>query len=109
MIHRLNDQIVVKRTGTVLDERNRVVPVELPSRTILGCIRAVESSWQRPASADPVTWEYKASLGFRLGEDVQKDDILVIPGRGEFVVVDVAPGRRFLSVIAIQEKRGAEQ
>lgn len=109
MIHRMNDQIVVKRTGTALDERNRVVPVELPSRTVMGCIRAVESSWQRPASADPVTWEYKASLGFRLGEDVRKDDILEIPGRGEFVVVDVTLGRRFLSVVAIQEKRGAEQ
>jgi hypothetical protein len=109
MIHRLNEQIVVKRMRTVLDERNRVVPVELPSRTVMGCIRAVESSWQRPADADPVTWEYKATLGFRLREDVRKDDILEIPGRGEFVVVDVIRGRRFLSVVAIQEKRGAEQ
>ncbi|WP_255433633.1 hypothetical protein [Brevibacillus sp. LEMMJ03] len=56
-----------------------------------------------------MTWEYKASLGFRLGEDVRKDDVLEIPGRGEFVVVDVIRGRRFLSVVAIQEKRGAEQ
>ncbi|WP_241254514.1 hypothetical protein [Brevibacillus sp. SYP-B805] len=104
----MNDQIVLKRTGTALDERNRVVPVELPSRTVLGCVRAVESSWERPANADPVTWGYKASIGFRLGEDVRKDDVLEIPGRGDFVVVDVTPGRRFLSVIAIQQKRGAE-
>ncbi|MCM3560594.1 hypothetical protein M4D57_18675 [Brevibacillus borstelensis] len=108
MNHRMNDQIIVRRTETARDARNRVITVELPSRTVMGCIRAVESSWQRPANADPVTWEYKASLGFFLGEDVRKDDVLEILGRGEFVVVDVTPGRRFLSVVAIQEKRGAE-
>ena len=108
MNHRMNDQIVQKRTETVQDERNRVTPVELPPRTIAGCIRAVESSWQRPANADPVKWEYKAGLGFLLSEDVRKNDVLELAGRGDFVVVDVVPGRRFLSVIALQEKRGAE-
>jgi len=104
----MNDQIIVKRTETAQDGRNRMGLVELPPRTVEGCIRAVESSWQRPSNADPVTWEYKASIGFSLGEDVRKDDVLEIPGRGDFVVVDVTPGRRFLSVVAIQEKRGAE-
>lgn len=108
MNHRINDQIVLKRTETGQNERNRVTTVELPPRTLNGCIRAVESSWQRPADASPVTWEYKASLGFLLGEDVRKDDVLELPGRGGFVVVDVVPGRRFLSVVALQEKRGAE-
>lgn len=108
MNHRMNDQIVLKRTETGLDVRNLVKTTELPPRTVMGCIRAVESSWQRPLNADPVTWEYKASLGFRLGESVQKDDLLELPGRGDFVVVDVIPGRRFLSVVATQEKRGAE-
>ncbi|WP_260507524.1 hypothetical protein [Brevibacillus agri] len=55
-----------------------------------------------------MTWEYKATLGFLLTEDVRKDDVLELPGRGDFVVVAVTPGRRLLSVIAIQEKRGAE-
>ncbi|MED1954913.1 hypothetical protein [Brevibacillus centrosporus] len=108
MNHRMNDLIVLKRTETGQDERNRVTSVELPSRPIACCIRAVESSWQRPANADPVTWEYKATLGFLLTEDVRKDDVLELPGRGDFVVVSVTPGRRLLSVIALQEKRGAE-
>lgn len=108
MNHRMNDLIVLKRTETGLDERNRVTATELPPRTIPGCIRAVESSWQRPANADPVEWEYKATLGFLLTEDVRKDDVLELPGRGDFVVVSVTPGRRLLSVIALQEKRGAE-
>jgi hypothetical protein len=108
MNHRMNDQIVLKRTETGQDERNRVTSVELPPRSIMGCIRAVESSWQRPANADPVTWDYKALLGFRLGEDVRKDDVLELSDNGDFVVVETVPGRRFLSVIAIQEKRGAE-
>lgn len=108
MNHRMNDLIVLKRTETGLDRRNRVTSVELPPRSVMGCVRAVESSWQRPANADPVTWEYKATLGFLLSEDVRKDDVLELPGRGDFVVVSVTPGRRLLSVIAIQEKRGAE-
>ncbi|GED55452.1 hypothetical protein NDK47_17715 [Brevibacillus ruminantium] len=108
MNHRMNDLIVLKRTETGRDERNRVTSVELPPRSIMGCIRAVESSWQRPANADPVEWEYKATLGFLLGEDVRKDDVLELSGRGDFVVVDVVPGRRFLAVVALQEKRGAE-
>ncbi len=108
MNHRMNDQIILKRTETGQDERNRVTSVVLPSRPVACCIRAVESSWQRPANADPVTWEYKATLGFLLSEDVRKADVLELPGRGDFVVVSVTPGRRLLSVIAIQEKRGAE-
>ncbi|MBY0052282.1 hypothetical protein H7K32_11425 [Brevibacillus agri] len=108
MNHRMNDQIVLRRTETARDARNRISTIELPSRIVMGCIRAVESSWQRPANADPVTWEYKATLGFLLTEDVRKDDVLELPGRGDFVVVAVTPGRRLLSVIAIQEKRGAE-
>lgn len=108
MNHRMNDQIVLKRTETGQGERNRVSTTELPPRQVLGCIRAVESSWQRPANADPVTWDYKATLGFLLVEDVRKDDVLELPGRGDFVVVSVTPGRRLLSVIALQEKRGAE-
>ncbi|QRG68595.1 hypothetical protein [Brevibacillus choshinensis] len=108
MNHRMNDLIVLKRTETGQDGRNRINPVELPPRTVRGCIRGVESAWQRPANADPVTWEYKATLGFLLREDVRKDDVLEMPGHGEFVVVNVTPGRRLLSVIALQEKRGAE-
>lgn len=108
MNHRMNDQIMLKRTETGQDERNRVTSVELPSRPIACCIRAVESSWQRPANADPVEWEYKATLGFLLTDDVRKDDVLELPERGDFVVVATTPGRRLLSVIAIQEKRGAE-
>ncbi|MED2007009.1 hypothetical protein P4V39_02600 [Brevibacillus borstelensis] len=108
MNHRMNDLIVLKRTETGLDERKRIVSEGLSSRNVIGCIRAVESSWQRPANAEPVTWEYKATLGFLLSEDVRKDDILELPGRGDFVVADVVPGRRFLAVVAVQEKRGAE-
>ncbi|EMT54240.1 hypothetical protein I532_01500 [Brevibacillus borstelensis AK1] len=108
MNHRMNDQIVLKRTETELGDRNRVQTSELPPQILWGCIRAVESSWQRPVNADPVEWEFKASLGFLLNEDVRKDDVLELPGRGDFVVVDVVPGRRFLAVVALQEKRGAE-
>ncbi|WP_103110795.1 hypothetical protein [Brevibacillus reuszeri] len=108
MNHRMNDLIVLKRTETGQDERNRVTTTELPPRQVTGCIRAVESSWQRPANADPVTWEYKATLGFLLTEDVKKDDVIELPGHGDFVVVTVTSGRRLLSVVALQEKRGAE-
>ncbi|QDS32523.1 hypothetical protein [Brevibacillus brevis] len=108
MNHRMNDQIVLKRTGTVKGERNIVSTTELPLHTVMGCLRAVESSWQRPANADPVEWDYKATIGFLLGQDVRKDDRLEIPIHGEFVVVDVRPGRRLLAVTAIQQKRGAE-
>ncbi|KMZ42514.1 MULTISPECIES: hypothetical protein [Bacillales] len=108
MNHRMNDQIVLKRTGTVLGERNIVSTTELPPRTVMGCVRAVESSWQRPTNADPVEWDYKATLSFLLGQDVRKDDRLELPNLGEFVVVDARPGRRFLAVTAIQKKRGAE-
>ncbi|MFI8714441.1 hypothetical protein [Brevibacillus brevis] len=108
MNHRMNDQIVLRRTVTVRGERNRVTTAELPSRTIMGCIRAVESSWQRPANTDPVEWDYKATLGFLLGEDVRKNDRVEITDHGEFVVVDVRRGRRLLAVTAIQQKRGAE-
>ncbi|WP_436713795.1 hypothetical protein [Brevibacillus formosus] len=104
----MNDQIVLKRMETGLGERNRVTSIELPPSTVMGCVRAVESSWQRPANTDPVEWDYKASLGFLLGEDVRKDDRLEIPNHGEFVVVDARPGRRLLAVTAIQQKRGAE-
>lgn len=108
MNHRMNDRIVLKRTETGQDGRNRISSVELPPRNVMGCIRSLESAWQRPANADPVTWEYKATLGFLLREDVRKDDVLELQGRGEFVVVNVTAGRRLLAVIALQEKRGAE-
>ncbi|ATF11619.1 hypothetical protein A616_06360 [Brevibacillus brevis X23] len=108
MNHRMNDQMVLKRTGTVQGERNIVSTTELPPQTVVGCVRAVESSWQRPANTDPVEWDYKASLAFLLGQDVRKDDRLDLPNLGEFVVVDARPGRRFLAVTAIQQKRGAE-
>ncbi|MED4581873.1 hypothetical protein P9578_03670 [Brevibacillus choshinensis] len=108
MNHRMNDSMILKRTETGQDERNRISSVELPPRAVTGCIRGVESAWQRPANADPVTWEYKTTLGFLPMDDVRKDDVLELPGHGEFVVVNVTPGRRLLSVIALQEKRGAE-
>ncbi|MCM3144367.1 hypothetical protein [Brevibacillus sp. MER 51] len=108
MNHRMNDQIVLKRTETVQGERNIFSTTELPPHAVLGCVRAVESAWQRPTNTDPVEWDYKATLGFLLGQDVRKDDRLDLPNLGEFVVVDVRPGRRFLAVTAIQQKRGAE-
>lgn len=108
MNHRMNDLIVLRRAEIGRGDRNLLTVIELPPRQVTGCIRAVESSWQRPASTDPVEWEYKATLGFLLAEDVRKDDVLELPGRGDFVVVAVSPGRRLLSVIAVQEKRGAE-
>lgn len=108
MNHRMNDQIVLKRTETVQGERNIVSADELPPSTVMGCVRVVESSWSRPANTDPAEWDYKATLGFLLGQDVRKDDRLYLPNLGEFVVVDVRPGRRFLAVTAIQQKRGAE-
>lgn len=108
MIHRMNDPIILKRTETGRGERNVISTTELPSRIVMGCVRAIESAWQRPVNADPVKWDNKALLGFHLGEDIRKDDRLELPRNGEFVVVDVIPGRRFLAVTAIQEKRGAE-
>ncbi|WP_188066602.1 hypothetical protein [Brevibacillus brevis] len=108
MNHRMNDLIILKRIVTVRGERNRVTTAELPSRTVMGCIRAIESSWQRPVNTDPVEWDYKANLGFLLSEDVRKNDRLELSDHGEFVVVDVWRGRRLLAVTAIQQKRGAE-
>ncbi len=107
MIHRMNDSITLKRSEMTRDERNRVKSIDLPTRTLIGCVRDVQSAWER-IDNDPVEWEYKASLSFRLHDDVRKDDVLSLNGWGDFFVVEVKPGRRFLSVIAIQEKRGDE-
>ncbi|MBA4535450.1 hypothetical protein [Brevibacillus halotolerans] len=107
MIHRMNDPVVLRRTGAMLGERNIIKATNNKSRTLKACIRGVVSSWHQKET-DPVEWEYKATLAFRLDEDIQMNDTLEIPMYGEFVVVDMTPGKRFLSVIAIKEKRGVE-
>lgn len=108
MIHRMNDQITLTRQETIKGERNRVTTTELPPRTVYGCIRDVQSTWNQN-NTDPAEWEYKASLAFPLQEDVRKDDTVDLPGHGVFVVVDVKTGHRFLTVTAVQWKRGAEE
>jgi len=108
MIHRMTEQITLQRTETITDNRNRVTSTDAPPRIICCCVRDVQSSWNRQGT-DPVEWEFKASLGCPITEDVRIGDRLTLGTRGVFVVVDVKPGRQFLAVTAIQGKRGSEQ
>lgn len=108
MMHRMNVVMTLTRKETFRDERNRVSSIDAPPRDVRGCIRDVESSWERK-DTDPVEWDYKASLAFPLTEDVRVDDRLTLPEYGEFFVIEAKKARRFLAVIAIQHKRGAEQ
>jgi hypothetical protein len=107
MIHRMTEAITLQRTETVMGERNRVTATELPPRTVFGCIRDVQSAWNRQGT-DPVEWEFKASLAFPVTEDVKVNDRLTLGSHGVFVVVDIKRGRQFLAVTAVQWKRGSE-
>lgn len=103
----LIDQVSIKRQKRVTGERKQVTLEVLPVRDVQACIIEILEKHTRSES-DPIEWEFKASLNVLLGEDITNGDLIVIPGKGDFFVVETKSGKHFLLVTALQEKRGAE-
>lgn len=103
----LIDRIAIKRQERAKGERNQVVLTEVPVREVQACIIDFQMNHTRSES-DAIEWEYKGTLHFQLGEDIIKGDTITLPGHGDFFVAETDPGKHFLSVTALQERRGAE-
>lgn len=106
-LHTLPDIVTVKRKERIKDERNVVTAIELLPRDVQACIVDVQYGYEQQGN-DPVNWEKKATVDFELGEDVREGDTITLSAHGDFFVTQARPGKHFLQVVAIQERRGAE-
>jgi|GEM_PF-410369 len=106
-LHSLIDTVTVKRKERVKDGRNVVTSTDLPPRDVQACIVDVQYGYEQQGN-DPVNWEKKATVDFELGEDVREGDTITLSAHGDFFVTQARPGKHFLQVVAIQERRGAE-
>jgi len=106
-LHEMLDTVSVSRSEKVKGARNVVMSVPTAARDVLCCIIDVQHSHNQTGN-DPVKWDKQAKIDFDLGEDVREGDTITLNEYGDFFIVEAKPTKHFLSVVAFQEKRGAE-
>lgn len=106
-LHEMNDTVSVVRSEKVKNDRNVITSVPIPPRDVSCCIIEIQHGHNQNAN-DPVKWEKKAIIDFELDSNVREGDTISLPNLGDFFVVQARPAKHFLSVVAVQEKRGAE-
>ncbi|MCR8998024.1 head-tail adaptor protein, partial [Brevibacillus laterosporus] len=105
--HEMSDRVTINRKKRINGERNLVLTEIIPIKEVSCCIIDVESG-HSTAENDAIKWSKKAIIDFYLGEDVRAGDTISLGMNGEFFVVESKQTKHFLSVVALQEKRGAE-
>ncbi|AYB39686.1 phage head closure protein [Brevibacillus laterosporus] len=105
--HEMGDKVAVIRMKKNKGDRNLVMATAMPPREVSCCIIDIERGYKE-SDKEAVQWSKKAIIDFYLGEDVREGDTISLGMNGEFFVVESKQTKHFLSVVALQEKRGAE-